>query len=116
MKSQIENCCKDPLRIADQAIYTFAAEKELDSLPNVTRSALIQHKREIVLVLESITPPLPSTLLSILNKHQIPQAKLVVIDKMPVDGRHNSKIDRVKLKTLIAKNKLSLISLMQSAA
>lgn len=107
---------KDALHIADQAIYTFAAEKELDSLPNVTRSALIQHKREIVLVLESITPPLPSTLLSILNKHQIPQAKLVVIDKMPVDGRHNSKIDRVKLKTLIAKNKLSLISLMQSAA
>ena len=107
---------KDALNIENEAIYTFAAEKELDSLPNVTRSALIQHKQQIVLVLESTNPPLSSTLLSILNKHNIPQAKLVVIDKMPVDGRHNSKIDRVKLKTLISKNKLSLISLVQSAA
>ncbi|MCC6374952.1 MAG: AMP-binding protein [Moraxellaceae bacterium] len=107
---------KDALDITGEAIYTFAAEKELDSLPFVSRSALIQHKQHIVLVLESTNPPHPSTLLSILNKHNIPQAKLVVIDKMPVDGRHNSKIDRVKLKTLISKNKLSLISLVQSAA
>ncbi len=107
---------KDALDITGEAIYTFAAEKELDSLPFVSRSALIQHKQHIVLVLESTNPPLSSTLLSILNKHNIPQAKLVVIDKMPVDGRHNSKIDRVKLKTLISKNKLSLISLVQSAA
>jgi acyl-CoA synthetase (AMP-forming)/AMP-acid ligase II len=107
---------KDALNIDNEAIYTFDAEKELDSLPYVARSALIQYKQQVVLVIESNKPPLPPILLAILSKHNIIQAQLAVIDKMPVDGRHNSKVDRVKLHTLIAKHKLKFTPLVKSAA
>ncbi|HMU88237.1 MAG TPA: hypothetical protein PKC11_11520, partial [Agitococcus sp.] len=97
---------KDALMIDGERIYTFAAEKELDALANINRSALIQYKQTVILALETTTSINQQTVLNILIKHHIPRAQFVLIDHMPVDGRHNSKIDRVQLKKLLSKGKL----------
>ena len=97
---------KDALIIDGERIYTFAAEKELDALANINRSALIQYKQTIILVLETTTSINHQTILNILIKHHIPHAQFALIKQMPVDGRHNSKIDRVQLKKLLSQGKL----------
>ena len=97
---------KDALLIDGERIYTFAAEKELDALADITRSALIQHQQSVVLVLQAQALTNHQQILSILHKHHIDHAQFVLIDHMPVDGRHNSKIDRVQLKKLLSKGKL----------
>lgn len=97
---------KDALLIDGEHIYTFAAEKELDALADITRSALIQHQQSVVLVLQAQALTNHQQILSILHKHHIDHAQFVLIDHMPVDGRHNSKIDRVQLKKLLSKGKL----------
>lgn len=96
---------KDALLIENERIYTFAPEKECDALAGVTRSALVQQQKQIILVLEATVCPEHHQLLAILNKHGIPNAALVLVNKMPVDGRHNSKIDRSALVTGIAKKR-----------
>jgi hypothetical protein len=65
----------------------------------------VQQQKQIILVLEATDCPEHHQLLAILNKHGIPNAALVLVNKMPVDGRHNSKIDRSALVTGIAKKR-----------
>lgn len=102
---------KDALLIDNERIYTFAPEKECDALAGVIRSALVQHQKQIILVLEATACPEHHQLLAILNKHGIPDAGLVLLDKMPVDGRHNSKIDRPALLEGIRKKRWPILLL-----
>jgi acyl-CoA synthetase (AMP-forming)/AMP-acid ligase II len=102
---------KDALVIDNERIYTFAPEKECDALAGVIRSALVQYQQQIILVLETTACPEHHQLLAILNKHGIPKANLIIVDKMPVDGRHNSKIDRSALLEGIRKKRWSILSL-----
>ncbi|MCP5175491.1 MAG: AMP-binding protein [Moraxellaceae bacterium] len=97
---------KDALLIDGERIYTFAPEKELDALANIVRSALIQTPQAIVLVLQTQATRNFQQILAVLAKHHIHQAQYVLIDEMPVDGRHNSKIDRVQLKKQLEQGKL----------
>ncbi|MDO9180345.1 MAG: fatty acid CoA ligase family protein [Agitococcus sp.] len=96
---------KDALLIDNERVYTFAPEKECDALAGVIRSALVQQQKQVILVLEATECPEHHQLLAILNKHGIPNAALVFVNKMPVDGRHNSKIDRSALVIGIAKKR-----------
>jgi len=50
--------------------------------------------------------------MAILRKHGIPYAQLAIIKSMPVDGRHNSKIDRAALIKTLAKNQLRTEALL----
>jgi acyl-CoA synthetase (AMP-forming)/AMP-acid ligase II len=102
---------KDALLIDNERVYTFAPEKECDALAGVIRSALVQQQKQVILVLEATDCPEHHTLLAILNKHGIPEANLIIVDKMPVDGRHNSKIDRTALLEGIRKKRWSILSL-----
>lgn len=102
---------KDALVIDNERIYTFAPEKECDALAGVIRSALVQQQKQVILVLETTDCPEHHTLLAILNKHGIPEANLIIVDKIPVDGRHNSKIDRPALIEGIRKKRWPILSL-----
>ncbi len=99
---------KDALWIENERVYTFAPEKDCDALAGVVRSALVQYQQQTILVLEATACPEHRQLLAILHKHGIPQASLVLVKKMPVDGRHNSKIDRTALLAGIAKKRWPL--------
>ena len=96
---------KDALWIDNERVYTFAPEKDCDALAGVVRSALVQLKQQIILVLETTACPEQHLLLAILKKHGIANASLVIVDKMPVDGRHNSKVDRTALLASLAKKR-----------
>ena len=71
----------------------------------------VQQQKQVILVLETTDCPEHHTLLAILNKHGIPEANLIIVDKMPVDGRHNSKIDRPALLDGIRKKRWPILSL-----
>ena len=89
--------------------YSFPVEKALDALPGVRRSALISRDEatgsELLLVIEG---ELPAGLPALLAQYGFAQARLAQIDSMPVDGRHNSKIDRSALRKALSKGRLAL--------
>lgn len=100
---------KDALRVDGQWHYSFPVEKALDALPGVRRSALIGRDEaagsELLLVIEG---QIPTGLPALLAQHGFAQARLAQIDSMPVDGRHNSKIDRPALRELVRKGQLKV--------
>ncbi|HLD68681.1 MAG TPA: fatty acid CoA ligase family protein [Pseudomonas sp.] len=100
---------KDALAVDGQRHYSFPLEKALDALPGVRRSALISRDEakhnELVLVIEGQAP---AGLQALLGQYGFAQARLAQIDQMPVDGRHNSKIDRSALRKALSKGRLAL--------
>lgn len=100
---------KDAFDADGQTRYTFPAEKALDSLPGVRRSALLPPQADgaeadSLLVLEG-QPDIPA-LAKVLRHYGYQNTRLYRVCSMPVDGRHNSKIDRSALITLIHKKQL----------
>ena len=100
---------KDAFNVGGKTLYTFPAEKALDSLPGVQRSALLppmanSGNADSILVLEGHAED--SALANILRQYGCHRTRLYHVESMPVDGRHNSKIDRPALATLIRKKQL----------
>ncbi len=99
---------KDALWVDGQAQYSFPVEKALDALPGVRRSAMLCGPNgELLLVLEG---QVPCELRALLARFGMAQARLALIDSMPVDGRHNSKIDRPALHEARHQGRLPLTS------
>jgi acyl-CoA synthetase (AMP-forming)/AMP-acid ligase II len=100
---------KDAVAADGQLHYAFPLEKALDALPGVRRSALIsrdeQHPDELVLVIEGQPP---AGLDALLARFGFARARLAQIERIPVDGRHNSKIDRPALREALRKGRLPL--------
>ncbi|HOT44205.1 MAG TPA: AMP-binding protein [Spirochaetota bacterium] len=96
---------KDAVRHRGRVIPPYLVEQMIDEIPGVSRSALVENdgKPVIALVIEK-----GADRLAVLNKvHEammgadcsdIPVREL---DRMPVDRRHNSKIDRIALKKIL---------------
>lgn len=100
---------KDALLVHGEIRYPFPAEKALDSLPGVRRSALLppmadSGDADSILVVEG-QPEIPA-LGDILSSYGYQKTRIYRVKTMPVDGRHNSKIDRSALVTLIQKKQL----------
>lgn len=97
---------KDAVRVDDRTLYSFALEKILDTLPGVRRSALLNAPTgEPLLVLEGRAEQ-PGELRATLRRFGLRQALLATVERMPVDGRHNSKIDRPALREALARRQL----------
>ncbi len=100
---------KDAFSAGGQTRYTFPAEKALDSLPGIHRSALLPPlysggSIDSILVVEGY--PDIHALGDVLRHHGFQNTRLYRIKAMPLDGRHNSKIDRQALVTLIRTKQL----------
>lgn len=100
---------KDMLNIDAENLYPYPAEKALDSLPGVRRCALLPPlpgypDADSILVVEG--QPEGPAVKNILHHYGCHRTRLFRVKSMPVDGRHNSKIDRAALVTLIQKNQL----------
>ncbi|MFZ5723488.1 MAG: fatty acid CoA ligase family protein [Pseudomonadota bacterium] len=93
---------KDAVSVDGTARYTFPLEKAVDALPGVERSALVADTggRPVLVVAGRIDR---AALQRELARHGFPGARIVAVPAMPVDGRHNSKIDRPTLRALLAR-------------
>ncbi|MFA7613290.1 MAG: peptide synthase, partial [Candidatus Caldatribacteriota bacterium] len=76
-------------------------EAQINTLGNVKRSALINTKNGPRLVIEEEGEVNSEELKLKLSELGLSEVKLSFIKSMPVDVRHNSKIDRLKLAKLV---------------
>lgn len=95
-------------RIQDEwgTLYPFAVEAAASQLPQVRRSAFVQHQGERVLVLEFATAEPMESIQSTLAQLEQRLAwasiqKFLVVPRLPVDRRHNAKIDYPALAMLL---------------
>ena len=70
-------------------------------IPGVERSALIRKNDQIYLCYTSQSPVEKSFFQEILDVFKIGNANILNIDSIPLDDRHNSKINRIALRKLI---------------
>lgn len=102
----LEGRLKDAVPVAGAPRYTLALEKAIDALPGVERSALVQGAAPLpALVLAGHLPP-RDRLRELLDRHGFAGVSLWQATTMPVDGRHNSKIDRPALRDALARRRL----------
>lgn len=104
---------KDVIRINGQTLQPYPIEQKLDQEKGIQRSSVIHYEGEVYLfvqpsqkktassVIESITRIASDHLSDLGIKH----IRYIEIEKMPVDGRHNSKIDRPLLRESLVGNK-----------
>lgn len=110
---------KDALTGKNGGVYTFALEKTVDALPGIARSALImspdEKSRAAILVIQGSIENHLVCLKEILQNSGLARIHLSQINNMPVDGRHNSKIDRAALRDLWQRRKLSALTTFEFA-
>ncbi|MBW2528751.1 MAG: AMP-binding protein [Deltaproteobacteria bacterium] len=91
---------------AGRTLYPFAIEAELDRLPGIARSALVAHRRapagEVAIVLRADAAPTEAVqgVRDWLASHELGSLPIQVLKELPVDARHNSRIDRATLRAL----------------
>ena len=100
---------KDALRISDRVIQPFPLEQKMDALHEVIRSALMVYNNRLNLFIElgidkALTPSVQQQISQILKPTSEAEIEVIQLEKMPVDGRHNSKIDRPELLAQLRKN------------
>ncbi|WP_071872705.1 fatty acid CoA ligase family protein [Atopomonas hussainii] len=89
---------KDAISTVAGELFTYPLEMQIDALQGVVRSALIQPSQQSpVLVLQGL-PHNWAALQHILAQWPLPMLRWCQVESMPVDGRHNSKIDRPALR------------------
>ncbi len=97
---------KDVLQLGEVRLWPYPLEKALDALPGVRRSAAILWQKQLLLVIEGDLLPSEDAVRRLLIDHQVTAAQWALIPLMPVDGRHNSKIDRPALRNLLQADRL----------
>lgn len=102
---------KDVISVNGINIQPFPLEKKIDEMSGVARSALIQAEGTIILFVAPGIPAEPDFFGELTNLFRavgLPQVKLVEADRIPVDARHNSKIDRPLLRNMIAEGDIDI--------
>lgn len=97
---------KDGILVGNAIIWPYPLEKRLDDLPGVRRAAALSWEGRLLVVLENQgTLDMPE-LVNTLRDAGVFRASVVTLNTMPVDGRHNSKIDRPLLREWLEKGRL----------
>lgn len=102
----LEGRLKDAVSVAGTARHTFALEKAIDALPGIERSALLQAVDGQIALVVAGEHPEPAAVKALLRAQGFASVRLLQAEAMPVDGRHNSKIDRPALRELIRRGRL----------
>lgn len=88
---------KDRIHANGKPVSPFALEKALDALPGIERSALIADDTGPLLIIQGQCRD-DTEITAILAQHDLNAIRIAHIPSMPVDARHNSKIDRPLLR------------------
>lgn len=99
---------KDVIQIKDKALQPYPIEQSLDQDEDITRAAVLSHSDQVCIFVQvndqsscsstEIQQRILSTVVDVLKPLEIHSIQYIEIDQMPVDGRHNSKIDRPLLR------------------
>jgi acyl-CoA synthetase (AMP-forming)/AMP-acid ligase II len=87
-----------------RTIYPFAVECAASRIEGVRRSALVQHNEQRVLVVQRTTSPSPD--LETILLRELAWAgihKIHFLPQVPLDKRHNAKIDYPELRAILAR-------------
>jgi hypothetical protein len=91
-------------RISDDAgiIYPFAVECAASDIPGVRRTAFVQHRGGRVLVAEMDAADAPALRRRLLDRTAwAGLADVLIVSRIPVDSRHNAKVDYPGLHALL---------------
>lgn len=105
----------DAIALENSLMQPFPLEQQLDQLGDIQRSAVVQCGQQLCLFIETNEA---LNALEELIAPLLPQApwQLIHLAEIPVDGRHNSKIDRPRLRQQMItgklKNKLEELTLV----
>jgi acyl-CoA synthetase (AMP-forming)/AMP-acid ligase II len=94
--------CAARIHDARGTVYPFAVECALSGIAGVRRTAFVAHRGRRLLVAELQTPRSSACVEAL--KQQSAWAcpdDVVVVDRIPVDARHNAKVDYVALRRLL---------------
>ena len=91
----------DTIYIDDKKVYPLLIEGQVDEIPNIKRSALIQNKKGVFLCYDSDIKVNELLITKILSHNDLSDVSILNIPKIPLDDRHNSKINRIKLKGMV---------------
>jgi len=104
----------DVVKHCELQLQPYLLENQLDCIGGVVRSALIQGpNKQAVLCVELLADEMFEAMPKIksyLSDNQLQEAEVIRLQKIPVDVRHNSKIDRHQLRTQLASGKLSVVT------
>lgn len=86
-----------------QIIYPFTIEHTVDEQDNVDRSALVEKNGIIYLAVKTISnhrdKSVDNKITNVLKSKNLKSVRVKYVDSIPMDDRHNSKIDRLKLRS-----------------
>jgi acyl-CoA synthetase (AMP-forming)/AMP-acid ligase II len=114
---------KDVMRINSHIIQPYPIEQQLDADEHIQRAAVIYHAHKVYIFVE-IKPirnleliALKDRIRAITRQYFLPfgvqETHYVKMDKLPVDGRHNSKIDRPALQQSLLNKKNTTIDILK---
>ncbi len=91
---------KDMVPVGDRLVAPYPVEEAVDALPGVARSAFLDVGGPVLVVQmePGAVPPDPVALAGLVDVRGAGVLRVEVVDEIPVDPRHNSKIDRVRLR------------------
>jgi acyl-CoA synthetase (AMP-forming)/AMP-acid ligase II len=105
---------KDVIQIKGKALQPYPIEQALDQDIDITRAAVLSHDEQVCIFVQVNSQPscdssdikkrIINTIADVLWPIEISSIQYAEIDQMPVDGRHNSKIDRPKLRDGLKNN------------
>ena len=87
--------CSGKIQDARGTLYPFAVECAAMQTPTIRRAALAAVDGRRVLAIEGAKPASPEAILTSLSWAQLDQ--VVFLEHVPVDKRHNAKVDYVAL-------------------
>lgn len=108
---------KDVIRCNGHTLQPYPIEQLLDQDNDIQRAAAINHQGQVCLIVQLIQTEQANQqafierITAIAAEYFLPMGlshiQYYTVANMPVDGRHNSKIDRPLLREFLAKNKIN---------
>lgn len=96
--------CSARVRVGGRTLYPAEIEVALRGVKGLRRSALLEHAGEAWVVLEADEPAVLALASARLAQRGLPELRMHLLPRLPLDKRHNAKIDYAALRRLLAKS------------
>lgn len=96
--------CAARVRVGEHTLYPAEIEVALRGIKGLRRSALLDHAGEAWIALEADEPAVLALASARLARRGLPELRMHLLPRLPLDKRHNAKIDYAALRRLLAKS------------
>lgn len=93
--------CAARVRVGDRTLYPAEIEVPLRTVPGLRRTALLEMEGRARLALEADDPAVPDRVVARLGEAGLPVPRLELLRRLPLDRRHNAKIDYAALRRVL---------------